>query len=213
MPRRAQWQLLIPLKPLPVAKSRLDLPPEQRQALVHAFACDVVAAASGCPSVAGIWVVADDSWAGLIPHAATQVRDPGGGLNVALEAGLECLSPRDPAAVVMGDLPCIRSEDLDLVLNEVSAILPGAGVVADRDRTGSTLLAGTTEVSPHFGPDSLARHLNGHAVEVGQALPRLSLDVDDTADLRDAARVGPGPATTEALAGVLKDSRHSARNR
>ncbi|NEB95525.1 2-phospho-L-lactate guanylyltransferase, partial [Streptomyces bauhiniae] len=87
-----QWSLVIPLKPLARAKSRLaDAVAEgARPGLVLAFAQDTVAAVLECPEVADVAVVTDDPVAGraLAALGARIVPDePAGGLNAALAHG------------------------------------------------------------------------------------------------------------------------------
>ena len=61
-----QWTLVIPLKPLARAKSRLaDTAADGlRPGLALAFAQDTVAAALACPAVRDVAVVTDDALAG-----------------------------------------------------------------------------------------------------------------------------------------------------
>src|SRR5436305_60595 len=87
-----QWTLVIPLKPLARAKSRLSDTASDgvRPALALAFAQDTVAAALNCPAVEGVVVVTDDALAGreLAALGARIVPDtPGSGLNAALAHG------------------------------------------------------------------------------------------------------------------------------
>ncbi|NEC80360.1 2-phospho-L-lactate guanylyltransferase, partial [Streptomyces sp. SID7958] len=61
-----QWTLVVPLKPLAQAKSRLSDTADDglRPGLALAFAQDTVAAALACPAVRGVVVVTDDVPAG-----------------------------------------------------------------------------------------------------------------------------------------------------
>ncbi|NYI06579.1 2-phospho-L-lactate guanylyltransferase [Allostreptomyces psammosilenae] len=88
----ARWHLVVPLKPLEVAKSRLGRRPYDvlRPRLALAFALDTVAAALACPAVAGVLVVTDDEVAGaaLRGLGAEVVPDlPAAGLNAAVRHG------------------------------------------------------------------------------------------------------------------------------
>ncbi|NUS16833.1 MAG: 2-phospho-L-lactate guanylyltransferase, partial [Streptomyces sp.] len=59
------WSLVVPLKPLAVAKSRLaGTAGAGRPTLALAFLLDTVAAALACPGVADVTVVTDDPVAG-----------------------------------------------------------------------------------------------------------------------------------------------------
>ncbi len=61
-----QWTLVVPVKPLARAKSRLADTAHDgvRPGLALAFAQDTVAAALACPEVADVAVVTDDARAG-----------------------------------------------------------------------------------------------------------------------------------------------------
>ena len=55
------FALLMPVKTLTLAKSRLDVPePAQREPLMRAFALDAIAAASRAGAVAQVYVVTDE---------------------------------------------------------------------------------------------------------------------------------------------------------
>ncbi|NEC30863.1 2-phospho-L-lactate guanylyltransferase, partial [Streptomyces sp. SID8111] len=87
-----QWTLVVPLKPLAQAKSRLSDTADDglRPGLALAFAQDTVAAALACPAVRGVVVVTDDVPAGraLTALGAGVVADePRAGLNAALAHG------------------------------------------------------------------------------------------------------------------------------
>jgi 2-phospho-L-lactate guanylyltransferase len=59
-PRHDPWSLVVPIKRLDVAKSRIDLDPVDRADLAMAMATDTVAAAIGCPLVGHVVVGTDD---------------------------------------------------------------------------------------------------------------------------------------------------------
>ncbi|MGC1289028.1 MAG: 2-phospho-L-lactate guanylyltransferase, partial [Streptosporangiaceae bacterium] len=60
-----RWSLVIPVKVLALAKSRLTgLPGGRRAELALAMAADAVTAASACPAVDSVIVVTDDAAAG-----------------------------------------------------------------------------------------------------------------------------------------------------
>ncbi|MCZ9346580.1 2-phospho-L-lactate guanylyltransferase, partial [Streptomyces sp. TRM76130] len=101
-----QWSLVVPVKRLARAKSRLSDTADDavRPELALAFALDTVAAALSCPAVADVAVVTDDSRAGreLAALGAGVVADePGGGLNAALvhaAAAVRAVRPGSPVA-------------------------------------------------------------------------------------------------------------------
>jgi 2-phospho-L-lactate guanylyltransferase len=100
-----------------------------------------------------------------------------------------------------GDLPALRSEDLE------AAFAAGSGharwFVADADGTGTTLLAasGGTLLFPAFGPGSRAAHTRSGAVDLMEpALLHLRRDVDTEEHLWEAMRLGVGRHTQAVLA-------------
>lgn len=204
------WRIVVPVKPAGTAKSRLTAPPAvDHDALARALAKDTVAAVLGLPGVRCLVVTRDAevaTWAAA--HGAGVVADPGGGLAGAVRAGLASASPpgvggrqaAGPTAVLLGDLPALRTEDLAVALEACAAV--GAGYVPDHLGSGTVLLGAVeaARLAPSFGPGSAARHARS-AVAVGEHLTRLRLDVDTRADLEAAAALGLGVHTLRALAG------------
>ncbi|MFJ3666625.1 2-phospho-L-lactate guanylyltransferase [Streptomyces sp. NPDC090106] len=204
-----QWTLVIPLKPLALAKSRLSDTAHDglRPGLALAFAQDTVAGALACPSVADVVVVTDDVLATreLTPLGARVVPDrPGAGLNAALRHATELVRrerPESSLAALNADLPALRPLELARVLDGAAefprAFLPDAAAM------GTTLLAarGGVELRPLFGTDSRARHRASGAVELVLAdVDSVRQDVDTGADLRAALTLGVGPRTKSAVA-------------
>lgn len=120
-----QWTLVIPLKALARAKSRLSDTAADglRPGLALAFAQDTVAAALACPAVRDVAVVTDDALAGreLAALGARIVSDePRGGLNAALAHGVVAVRtarPESPVAALNADLPALRPRELLRVLD------------------------------------------------------------------------------------------------
>lgn len=207
-----QWTLVIPLKPLARAKSRLaDTAADGvRPGLALAFAQDTVAAALACPGVSDVAVVTDDALAGreLAELGARIVPDaPGSGLNAALAHGAGVVRqgrPRAPVAALNADLPALRPAELAVVLG-AAAQFPRA-FLADAAGSGTTLLAAGpgTELRPEFGVDSRARHRASGAAELGLGeVNSVRQDVDTGDDLRAALALGVGPHTAAVSAGLL----------
>ncbi|CAL9433150.1 Phosphoenolpyruvate guanylyltransferase [Streptomyces sp. enrichment culture] len=207
-----QWTLVVPVKPLARAKSRLSDTADDavRPDLALAFALDTVAAALSCPAVADVAVVTDDSRAGreLAALGAGVVSDePGGGLNAALAhaaAAVRAARPGSPVAALNADLPALRPAELARVLNAAAqfprSFLPDAAAI------GTTLLAAApgSELDPFFGPDSRRGHRASGAVELGlDAVDSVRQDVDTGEDLRAALALGVGPRTAAAAARLL----------
>ncbi|MGV9289872.1 2-phospho-L-lactate guanylyltransferase [Streptomyces sp. NPDC003719] len=207
-----QWTLVVPVKTLARAKSRLADTADDgvRPDLALAFAQDTVAAALACPAVADVAVVTDDVRAGreLAGLGARVVPDePGGGLNAALAHGaavVRAARPENPVAALNADLPALRTEELARVLGAAAqfrrAFLPDAAGI------GTTLLTAAPgrELAPAFGPDSRARHHASGAVELRlDAVDSVRQDVDTGGDLRAALSLGVGPRTAAVAARLL----------
>ncbi|CAL9539003.1 Phosphoenolpyruvate guanylyltransferase [Streptomyces sp. enrichment culture] len=204
-----QWTLVVPVKPLARAKSRLSDTADDgvRPHLALAFAQDTVAAALACPAVADVAVVTDDARAGreLAALGAGIVPDgPREGLNAALAhaaAVVRASRPGRPVAALNADLPALRPAELARVL-EAAAQFPRA-FLADAAAIGTTLLAAAPgqALRPAFGPDSRARHHASGAVELRlAAVDSVRQDVDTGDDLRAALALGVGPRTAAAAA-------------
>ncbi|WP_407549753.1 2-phospho-L-lactate guanylyltransferase [Streptomyces sp. Pv4-95] len=198
------WSLVVPLKPLVRAKSRLSRATgeEFRPRLALAFALDTVTAALACKDVRDVAVVTDDPLAGerLAALGARVVPDtPARGLNAALAHGAAAVRARRPGAAVAAlnaDLPALRPAELELVLHS-AALFPRA-FLADAANIGTTLLTATSgkELEPAFGGPSRARHLASGAREiVVVGVPSVRRDVDTGEDLRAALALGVGPHT------------------
>jgi 2-phospho-L-lactate/phosphoenolpyruvate guanylyltransferase len=202
------WSLVIPVKVLAQAKSRLiGLGGQRRAELALAMAADTVRAALAAPSVATVIVVTDDEEVGteLGRLGAVVIADqPAAGLNPALVFGAEYSDARWPGrgrAAMAGDLPALRPAELEDVLEAAAAA--GEAFVPDAAGTGTTLYAAGPGVAfrPRYGPGSRDRHLAAGAAELDlPQLRGLRQDVDTPGDLRLAASLGLGPRTQAVLA-------------
>lgn len=207
-----QWSLVVPLKPLERAKSRLSDTADDglRPGLALAFAQDTVAAALDCPAVRDVVVVTDDALAAreLAALGAAVVPDePRDGLNAAIAHGAAAVvSARRSASVAAlnADLPALRPWELARVL-DAAAAFPRA-FLADAAAFGTTLLAAGRgrELRPLFGPASRARHRSSGAVELRpDSVDSVRQDVDTGDDLRAALALGVGPRTAAVTARLL----------
>jgi 2-phospho-L-lactate/phosphoenolpyruvate guanylyltransferase len=204
------WSIVIPVKVLARAKSRLStLAGPRRPQLALAMAADTVAAAVACDAAATVIVVTDDAVAAeqLSGLGALVLPDePAAGLNAALEFGAAHAASRWPdrgTAALAADLPALGPGELGGALKAAAGL--AAAFVADVAGTGTTLyLAGPgAKFCPQFGAGSRDRHLSAGAVQLDlPADSGLRRDVDTEADLRQAARLGLGPRTA-ALAAQL----------
>ena len=196
-----RFTLLVPVKDGRGAKSRLGgVTQTGRAELMDAFARDTISAARSTPLVE-VHVVGDPAALGDLARAldVPVVPDEGeGDLNQALRrAAARIAAPGQGLAVMLGDLPCLRTEDLELALGR-----GGRAFVADAAGTGTTLLLAPagSELDPHFGQDSAQAHATSGATAVAGELVSLRLDVDTTEDLERAVEVGVGLHTAAALA-------------
>jgi 2-phospho-L-lactate guanylyltransferase len=171
------WTLVIPVKPLGTAKTRLRgaLPGVPHERLVLALAVAL-----------GARVLPDE---------------PRAGLNAALAFGAAyAYQENNWIAALAADLPALRTADLTAALMAAAAE-PGRSYVPDADGTGTTLLAAASgaELDPRFGPGSAAAHAGSGARPLAGDWPSLRRDVDTGADLAHAARLGLGPRTASLL--------------
>lgn len=209
-----RWTMVLPVKVLAHAKSRLALLAGSRRAdLALALASDTISAVVACPEVARVLVVTSDVTAGarLAALGARVVPDePGDGLNAALRHGAAVAAARWPGsgiAALAADLPALRPAELGLALRAASAATAtgGAAFVPDAAGIGTTMYAVAPGVvfRPMFGGASRARHASAGAVElIPDGVPGLRRDVDTPEDLRAALALGAG-FRTAAVAGQL----------
>jgi 2-phospho-L-lactate/phosphoenolpyruvate guanylyltransferase len=226
-PLALNWSVVIPVKLLAQAKSRLaGLTVTARSELALAMAADTIAAAAAAASVAAVLVVTDDPVvtdiaAGL--GALVLPDRPAAGLNDALTYGAahaQAQWPERGRAGLAGDLPAARPDELTAALAAAARL--GSAFVPDADGTGTVLYAAAAGVDfrPQFGPGSRDQHLATGAAEIGLAeiaatagidataervsLAGLRRDVDTVGDLRRAAELGLGERTRALL---LADAR------
>jgi len=206
------WSVLIPVKVLAEAKSRLaSLAGPRRAELALALASDTVTAVLASDAVARVIVITDDQDAAPVLAAlgALVVPDePRAGLNPALRHGARYAAarwPGDGMAALSADLPALRPEQIGQALRAAAA-WPTA-FVADAAGDGTTLYAARAGAAfqPAFGLASRARHAAGGAVELGlDGIGGLRRDVDTPSDLRGAAALGLGPHSAPLAAELLR---------
>lgn len=213
-PDVARWDLIIPVKRLERAKTRLEgLSGECRRRLALSFAVDAADAALASARVRRVLVVTAD------PEAAAELSSRGAviveetrdaGLNSAVAEGVAAIRQDDPMrriAVMTGDLPAASSAEIDAAL--ASAGLHRRAVLADADSTGTVLLTANpladpevpspVRLRPLFGQDSCARHVAAGHIALPGDYPGLRRDVDTREDLETARLLGVGPMTAAAL--------------
>jgi 2-phospho-L-lactate guanylyltransferase len=200
---RLTWTLVVPVKPLARAKSRLAGPAgPHREQLALAIATDTVSAVLRSSRVRGVVVVTDDPVAAaeLAALGAVVVADePDSGLNPALVHGAaqaRLLAPDSGVGALSADLPALRAAELDRALDAAAAasnaFMPdaaGIGTTLYTARPGATF-------SPVFGTESRARHRERGVYELAlDDVPSVRRDVDTIDDLRAALALGVGPRT------------------
>jgi 2-phospho-L-lactate/phosphoenolpyruvate guanylyltransferase len=206
------WSVLIPVKVLAEAKSRLaSLAGPRRAELALALASDTVTAVLASDAVARVIVITDDQDAAVALTAlgALVVPDePRAGLNPALRHGARYAAarwPGDGMAALSADLPALRPEQIGQALR-AAAGWPTA-FVADAAGDGTTLYAARAGAAfrPAFGLASRARHAAGGAAELGlDGIGGLRRDVDTPSDLRGAVALGLGPHSAPLAAELLR---------
>ena len=200
------WTVIIPVKRLETAKSRLRgaLPGVDHDALVLAMGLDTAGAALASPVVGRVVVVTGDPTVAAAARATgAEVIDdvPDAGLNPALAYAATVSRPREASppgvAALAADLPALRADDLTDALRAAEKAGAPRAYVTDAAGSGTVLLAAAPEsgLEPCFGPDSAAAHAASGAVELTGAWPSLRRDVDTAADLARAVALGVGPRT------------------
>jgi 2-phospho-L-lactate/phosphoenolpyruvate guanylyltransferase len=203
----ASWVVVVPVKRGDIAKSRLSgVTPGQRAELARAFPADCAAAAIACERVGAVVVVTDDRIAAETVRglgAAVIPDTPDAGLNPALEHARSYVRDRlgeRPVAVLSGDLPSLRPEELSRALARAQG--SSRAFLSDQAGEGTTLLAAApgSDLDPRFGTASRRHHLDSGAAELDpEGLPSVRRDVDTWADLEDAVHLGVGRHTQEVL--------------
>jgi 2-phospho-L-lactate guanylyltransferase len=196
--------VVVPVKGGRGAKSRLRAPDGvDRRDLARALALDSVAAAAHAVGAAHVVVVTSDPVVGqAVRQLGTRtLSDPGQGLNEAVRAGVRLID--GPTAVLLGDVPALRPEDLRAVLTGAAAY--ERWFVPDTEGTGTVLLGArdAESVEPQFGSGSAARHEAAGHTRLEVDVERLRRDVDDEASLGEVLRLGVGPNTAGLLAHLI----------
>lgn len=177
--------VVVPVKRLARAKSRLDLPPRLRRQVALQLAAGTVRTLLATPSVTRVLVVTSDPTVARFAQmlGAGVVREPRRrGLNPAVDAGRRAallLAPQDDIAVLVSDLPEITTGEVEEVVEQFRRTRRPL-LVADHEGTGTTALLHAWSDQPpvHFGPGSAVRHLQaGYASATGD-LPGLRHDLD-----------------------------------
>lgn len=194
--------MLVPLKPLAEAKSRLRGAAARHEDLVLDLARATVSAALAAEGVARVLVVTRDSRAAAVLRAsgAGVLPDEGRDLNDALRRAAAAVAgsgappggtranPRrrraaaGPVVALPADVPALRPTEL----SEALAVAAGRrAFVPDAAGVGTVLLVAAPggALDPRFGPGSAGAHERSGALRLTGAWPTLRRDVDTAADL------------------------------
>jgi 2-phospho-L-lactate guanylyltransferase len=193
--------VVVPVKPLAVAKSRLNgvLEPEERTSLALNLLIRVLRAVQGV-DVHGTWVVGGDSTVEQAAQAAgvTWMTEEVSGLNEVVEHRFQQILDAGKASLYLpADLPFLQPSDLGRFIRSVGD--PGQVALApDRQGMGTNgiLLTGPTHFRPALGPESFRRHM-AQADSLGLRVslyysPGLARDLDTHEDLDFYEAISPG---------------------
>jgi 2-phospho-L-lactate/phosphoenolpyruvate guanylyltransferase len=203
------WTVVLPVKALASAKSRLADGSTDAGELAFAFFRDALTAVLGASSVGEVLVATTDRRvsAAAVAAGATVVDDTGHvGINAAARWASQQRSGAGGTAVMVSDLPCITSSAVDAAL----ALAGGhaTSFLADLDGDGTTMWCAAPghEVDSSFGVESRRAHAHAGAVDLvdhhpdaASALLPARCDVDTEAALARAEQLGLGPATRAVL--------------
>jgi len=193
---RFSWTVLLPVKVLARAKSRLAvLAGDRRRELALALASDTVAAAGACPEVARVVVVTSDPVAGPLLAALGAV-----------------VVPDEPShlMVSLGSLGTPEGADMPGVLGELgvqdtlNAALRHGAAVAARRWPGTGLAALTADL-PAVSPAELAAALCAAA-----SSPGMAAFVPDAAGIGTTLYAVPPGCEFRPLFGGASRARHAA---
>lgn len=190
------WQVIVPMKDIRRAKSRLGIRRDRRRELAIAMARDTLCAVANASCVERVILVCQNvadiesfSMTGVVVVVREAL-----GINEAIVAGAEALSAEclgANIAVLPGDLPYLQPTELDVALVKAAAL--ESACVADRSGTGTTLLTARAGhgLNPAYGAGSLQAHQDGGAVELSMPVwSGLRCDVDEPGDLVVNASLG-----------------------
>ena len=209
-----RWTVVVPVKGSVDAKTRLggELSDGDRARIAVAFARDTIAAASAALRVVHVIVVTEPgTLADLDDPDILVIDDPGTGLNGAVRFGIRAAQMgwrHDGVAVLLGDLPALRSDDLDEALAQ--ALAHPLSFVPDAEGTGTSMITAApgSDLEPLFGPGSAEAHrAAGHRPLGIDPASGLRRDVDTLDALAEAEALGVGAFTQAALAAIRSTER------
>jgi len=198
------WSIIIPVKPLTSAKSRLASLPVSPDQLARAFLIDVLNAVTLVPRVRRVVVASSDPEVASIASLAGAlfVDDSGRqGINAGAQLARGHRVEGTAVGVLVSDLPWLTPASLDaaLALGEDHK----CSFIADADDTGTTLWMASPHHrgDSHFGPESRRRHRDAGSTDlvlekdVDARLQPLRRDVDTPEGLQRTSGLRMGKST------------------
>jgi len=186
----ASIRILLPVKALAHAKSRLDVPAHTRALIARRLFANTLEVTLQCVRPPQVFVMTDDL---RVMDAASRRRvrtvdDTHNDLNMSLDSALTALRarfPEDTLAVMVTDLPRLTAPALTATLRDALSTRHPRHVI---DQHG----AGTTFVSmpPRrnlpmvFGPDSAQRFCDAGSLPMAFPPPGIAHDLDVLPDLK-----------------------------
>jgi 2-phospho-L-lactate/phosphoenolpyruvate guanylyltransferase len=181
--------ILVPVKRLDLAKSRIALPAEDRRWVACVLALHTLSTAAAAVGGDSLTVVTADHEVSEAASAlgAHVVDETFHDLNSALEQGLDEVAlawPTRPVAVLVSALPHVTRRDIQW-LARVCCSSRGSGHVADMTGTGTTALVLSSGERPlmAFGPGSAQRFRSAGCAPLSTAPAGLRTDLDTVDDL------------------------------
>ena len=211
---------LIPVKGFDGAKQRLStrLSPPERSELMKAMVHDVLAEVTRARRIGRTCVVtgSDEVEGWVSAFGVGVIREPDEtGETDAVHFALDVMKSEGMEAVLVvpGDVPLLRAQDVEMVLQAAPAAdgVPFAVMVPSHDRMGTNalLLAPPDVLRLRFGHDSFRYHLNEAAARRASVKvvenSRIALDIDEPADLEQLVCRLQGGRTRDRLA-AMKDN-------
>ena len=188
------WAIL-PIKLIATAKQRLSnvLSSDERQALFRCMLNDVFAAINDATTLQGLLVVTRDAHAKAMAHEfGARVFEPptDDGQSAAVAAAARMLSLEGVKSIITlpGDVPLMKSTDIDAVCNSI-ANGSKLSVVPNGDNSGTNCIACSPPdaIKFQFGESSFQKHVQAASTTGIDAnvmrLPSMSLDIDARDDL------------------------------
>lgn len=193
--------VLIPVKPLRLAKSRLAdvLSPEDRQRLAEAMLRHVLSVVTEVPQITGTLVISRDNHALALAreYGAKTIQESGSPeLNTALMRATSVIASWHSSGVLVlpADLPLITAEDVNGII-DASDGMNSVVLATDRNKDGTNALfispPGLIEYT--YGEGSFKRHAMlardaGATVKIYES-PRLLQDIDLPEDIENYRRM------------------------